>query len=138
MGRKVERTPIRTGLFSIDPPRLLGGCCPQCRRHHFPAPPTCPYCGAGNCESVALSERGTLYLFTVVRNAPPGYRGRAPYGFGVVELPEGLRIITPLTETRLDILRVGMAVRLQIAPLFTDDEGREVLSYSFQPIASER
>ena len=32
--------------------------------------------------------------------APPGYTGEVPFGFGVVELPEGLRVITRLTESR--------------------------------------
>ena len=85
---------------------------------------------------MTLSEHGTLYLFTVVHNAPPGYRGPTPYGFGVVELPEGLRIISPLTEARLDNLYIGMPVQLRIAPLFSDDEGREVLVYAFQPLPS--
>ena len=128
-----ESTPIQAGLFSVEPPRLLGGRCRSCHAHHFPAQATCPYCAASACETVALSERGTLCLYTVVQNAPPGFRGSAPYGFGVVELPEGLRIISPLTEARLDALRVGMAVRLQIAPLYVDEAGRAVLSYAFRP-----
>jgi uncharacterized OB-fold protein len=129
----MEGVSIRAGLFSIDPPRLLGGRCEACRRYHFPAQSTCPYCSADDCAAVPLSEHGTLYLHTVVRNAPPGFRGTAPYGFGVVELPEGLRIVSPLTEARLDALRIGMPVRLRVAPLFTDDDGREVLSYAFAP-----
>ena len=136
MTGRTEPIAIRAGLFSFDPPRLVGGRCSDCGRHHFPAQATCPYCAATGCARVLLSERGTLYLFTVVHNAPPGFRGTAPYGFGVVELPEGLRIISPLSESRLDALRVGMPVRLRIAPLFSDDEGREVLSYAFEPLPS--
>ncbi|HVN87883.1 MAG TPA: Zn-ribbon domain-containing OB-fold protein [Candidatus Binatia bacterium] len=134
-GRK-EAIAIRGGLFSIDPPRLLGGRCGRCGRHHFPAQGTCPYCGAADCTTVSLSERGTLRLFTAVHNAPPGYRGAVPYGFAVVELPEGLRIISPLTEARFDQLRAGMAVRLRLAPLFVDDDGHEVLTYAFEPEGS--
>jgi uncharacterized OB-fold protein len=131
--------PIRPGLFDAgEPPsRLLGGLCRDCARHHFPAQPMCPYCGIADCIEVALSERGTLFLFTVVHNPPPGYRGSAPYGLGVVELPEGLRIVSPLSESSLSILRVGMQVRLVIAPLFTDEQGREVLSYAFAPMRYE-
>jgi uncharacterized OB-fold protein len=131
--------PIRPGLLDLDrtPPRLLGGCCQDCRRHHFPAQATCPYCASATCEIVPLSERGTLYLATVVHNPPPGYRGQTPYGFGVVELPEGLRIISPLTEARLERLQTGTAMRLQIAPLFVDEGGMEVLGYAFAPEVDE-
>jgi uncharacterized OB-fold protein len=134
----ISSIPIRAGLFDVDqqPPRLLGGRCSECHRHHFPAQITCPYCGADGCLTVPLSERGTLYLFTVVRNAPPGYRGKTPYGLGVIDLPEGLRIISPLTEGRIDALRAGMSMRVVIAPLFTDDDGRSVLSYAFAPETS--
>ena len=65
--------------------------------------------------------------------APPGYRGPVPYGFGVVELDDGLRVIARLTEARLDRLRPGLPVRLVLEPLFTDDEGRAVISYAFAP-----
>jgi len=127
--------PIRPGLLDLDrtPARLLGGRCTECRRHHFPAQADCPYCASTSCETVPLSERGILYLATVVHNAPPGYCGQVPYGFGVVELPEGLRIISPLTEVRLDRLQAGASVRLRIAPLFVDEQGREVLGYAFAP-----
>jgi len=33
-------------------------------------------------------------------------------------------------------LYIGMPVQLRIVPLFSDDEGREVLVYAFQPLPS--
>jgi uncharacterized OB-fold protein len=56
-----------------------------------------------------------------------------PYGFGVVELEDGLRVITRLTEARLDRLRPGLPMRLVLEPLFTDQDGRPVISYAFRP-----
>ena len=69
----------------------------------------------------------------MVLTAPPGYRGPVPYGFGVVEVDDGLRVITRLTESRPERLRPGLAVHLVLEPLFTDDEGRAVVSYAFRP-----
>jgi hypothetical protein len=48
-------------------------------------------------------------------------------------LPEGLRVVTRLTESRLDRLRDGLAMRLVVEPLFTEDDGTTVLSYAFAP-----
>ena len=62
-----------------------------------------------------------------------GYRGELPYGFGVVEVEDGLCVIARLTEPRLDRLRVGLPVRLVVDTLFTDDDGQAVLDYSFRP-----
>jgi len=56
-----------------------------------------------------------------------------PFGFGVVELPEGLRIISRLTEADPDRLCLGMAVRLAIVPLHVDADGRQVMTYAFAP-----
>jgi uncharacterized OB-fold protein len=133
----MAQVPIHPGLFTVpDDPRgrrLLAGRCGACGKHHFPAGETCPYCTAGACSVVAIGATGTLYLHTSVNARPPGYRGEVPYGFGLVDLPEGLRVVSRLTESRLDVLRPGLALELEIAPLFTNDAGDEVLSFAYRP-----
>ena len=56
-----------------------------------------------------------------------------PFGFGVVELPEGLRLITRLTETDPARLAFDMPMRLTIVPLHVDADGREIVTYAFAP-----
>src|SRR5690348_8509495 len=126
---------IAPGLFVDDPsdPRLLAARCAGCAALHFPAGAVCPYCGADGCTEARVGPRGRLWLYTAVTSRPPGYRGDVPYGFGVVELDGGLRVVTRLTEARLDRLRAGLAMRLVVEPLFADDDGTPVLSYAFRP-----
>lgn len=126
---------ISEGLFSDGPdgPRLLAARCPACARPHFPAADVCPYCGAEGCVQVALGPAGRLYLYTAVLSRPAGYRGEVPYGFGVVEVEGGLRVIARLTEARLERLRPDLPVRLVVEPLFTDEDGSPVLGYAFRP-----
>ena len=62
-----------------------------------------------------------------------GYQGSTPFGFGVVELPEGLRVIARLTEPDPARLSAGQPMRLAIVPLHTDDEGNDVVTYAFAP-----
>ena len=112
---------------------MLAGRCAACDRPHFPRGAVCPYCGADGCVEVRVGPVGRLRLYTAVTSRPPGYRGDVPYGFGVVEVPCGLRIVTRLTEPNLDRLRPGLALRLVVEPLFTDDDGHPVLSYAFRP-----
>jgi uncharacterized OB-fold protein len=129
-----EAVPVQEGLFKTDPsPRLLGSMCGACGKHQFPRNVTCPYCGRDELDDVELSDTGTLWGWTTVTAPPPGYRGEVPYGFGVVELPEGLRVITRLTEADPGRLQFGQGVRLQIVPLHTDDEGRSVVTWAFGP-----
>ena len=127
---------VTAGLFELGADgtgQLLGGHCGACGRIHFPAGADCPYCSAEGCTTRALSDRGTLSLFTTVLNRPPGYTGDVPFGFGVVELPEGVRLIARLTETDSSQLDFGMPVHLTFVPLHVDDEGRQVMTYAFAP-----
>jgi uncharacterized OB-fold protein len=77
---------------------------------------------------VPLSATGTLWGWTAVTAAPPGYVGEVPFGFGVVELPEGVRIITRVTESDPAALRHGQQMRLVVDALNDD-----VLTYAFAP-----
>lgn len=134
-----QPVPVTKGLFTLEAgaaARLIGARCGECGRWHFPASAECPYCSATDCVEGALSRRGVLRLFTSVVNRPPGYLGELPFGFGVVELPEGLRLIARLTESNLERLDFGMPVELAIVPLHVDDDGRPVLTYAFAPVAT--
>ncbi len=128
---------LKDGLFTLPegraPARLLGGRCPGCARFNFPAQAICPYCGGDGCEIVPLSVQGVLRWCTTVLNRPPGYEGRVPFGFGVVELCEGIRIISRISEPDRP---PGTPVRLVLEPLFTDAEGRDVVTYAFEAVDS--
>lgn len=127
----MAQRPVREGLFTDE--HLLGGRCGACSRYHFPTASTCPYCGATDVVPVELSDTGTLWGWTAVTAAPPGYEGEVPYGFGVVELPEGIRVISRIEESHPALLEFGMPVRFGTAPLHTDDDGTTVLTYTFVP-----
>jgi acetyl-CoA acetyltransferase/uncharacterized OB-fold protein len=124
---------LKDGLLtSIDDPdaaRLLGGRCPQCARVNFPAQDLCPYCSSAGCGAVPLSPHGIVEVCTTVINRPPGYDGAVPFGFGVVELPDGLRIISRIRQP--ENVQPGTAVHLVLDPLCTDAEGRAIMTYAF-------
>ena len=61
-----------------------------------------------------------LWAWTAVTAPPPGYQGEVPFGVGVVELPEGLRVITRLTEGDPGALASGQPMELRIVPLHRD------------------
>jgi uncharacterized protein len=126
--------PVREGLFTdTDPPRLLGSRCEVCGRLHFPRHDTCPYCSASGARAVELSGTGHLWSWTAVTSAPPGYWGEIPYGFGVVELPEGVRVVTRLTEADPARLSAGQPMDMVVVPLRVDDAGNRALTYAFAP-----
>ncbi len=113
--------------------RLLGGFSPSSAKFHFPLLAACPYTGADDVELVELSGHGTLWGWTAVTTAPPGYSGEIPFGFGVVELPDGLRVLARITESDPAKLEFGMEMHLVVAPLHADDDGTQVVTYAFAP-----
>ncbi|HSE98821.1 MAG TPA: OB-fold domain-containing protein [Blastocatellia bacterium] len=138
-----KQVPIREGLFEVleDGPHLTGSRCRECGEVTFPANAFCPQCCTETTENVSLSRRGTLYSFTVQRfKPPPPYRAPdpfVPYGVGMIELPEGLRVTAVLEEGDPERLRVGMEMELVLAVFFEDDEGNEVLGYRFRAVTDK-
>jgi uncharacterized OB-fold protein len=115
-GSAVEGDPVREGLFT--PAGLVGGRCAGCTRRHFPQAATCPWCGSQDVGEVTLSAEGTLWGWTAVNSAPPGYEGEVPYGFGVVELAsDHLRVVTRLVEADPSQLHEGMPMRFRLVAL---------------------
>jgi uncharacterized OB-fold protein len=128
---------VREGLFSDgDPPVLLASRCGHCGSVLFPRVDSCTYCASEGPEPLELLGPGTLWAWTAVTAPPPGYEGDVPFGMGVVELPEGLRVITRLTESDPGALALGEAMELRIVTLHRDAEGNDVTSYAFSPVAS--
>jgi len=131
---------LTEGLFTLtdDPAaaRLLAGRCAECARFSFPAQAICPYCSGARCESVPLSPEGVIEVCTTVINRPPGYEGAMPFGFGVVELPEGIRVISRIAQP--ERARPGSRVRLIIEPLCTNADGHDVMTYAFDPLDVSR
>ncbi|HEY3832379.1 MAG TPA: OB-fold domain-containing protein [Acidimicrobiia bacterium] len=129
---------ISPDVFSVDADggtvTLRGGYSPSSDRYHFPRGEVCPYTGAADIEPVELSHAATLWGWTAVTAAPPGYEGVVPYGFGVVELVhEQLRLITRITEPDPAHLEFGQAMQLVGDRVATDDDGTEVLVWAFAP-----
>ena len=131
------RVMVREGLFTdADPPALLGSRCGACGCFHFPRADACTYCATEDPEPLELSRRGTLWAWTAVTAPPPGYRGEVPFGVGVVELPEAVRVITRLTVADPAALSSGQVMELRIVPLHRDEAGNDVVTYAFAPASS--
>lgn len=124
-----------------DAPQLIGGRCRRCDAVTFPLPPSCARCGAVDVERHLLARRGTLWTFTTQEFLPkePYASGETletfrPYGVGLVELGDEVRVEGRLTEADPSKLRIGMEVELVVVPFRTDDDGTEVMTYAFEPV----
>jgi uncharacterized OB-fold protein len=93
--------------------RLLIQHCRDCHKHVFYPRVACPHCFSGNLEWVQASGRGTVYSYTVVyANAPSAFIADIPYVVAVIQLAEGVRMLSNIVECDLDALRCDMPVEV--------------------------
>ncbi len=137
-----KQIPVREDLLTVplSPPeqvRLIGSRCNSCKEVSLGKRSTCPNCAAEDMEEIALSKTGKLWTYTVIRNRPPGdYKGPdpfIPFGLGLVELPEGIQVLTPI-DYDVDKLNIGMELELEVYKLYQDEEGNDVMAFKFKAI----
>jgi uncharacterized protein len=108
--------------------RLVLQHCARCDRlQHFPRP-WCTECLNDEMEFVAASGLGTVYSSTVVRrNRNPAFAARVPYVLALIDLDEGVRVMSNVVGCDPADVRVGQRVRVWFedvdpshrVPLFT-------------------
>ncbi|MBV8158987.1 MAG: OB-fold domain-containing protein [Dyella sp.] len=127
--------PVREGLFTWPDakPSLLVTHCRKCGAVAFPQVEYCAVCATDDVEVKRLSGRGKLRNFSSVLACPPEYKGEVPYGAGIVEFPEGIRILGLLTTSDLSQLRPGMDVEVVVEKVYEED-GHDVVSYKFRSL----
>lgn len=140
----MARKPVAEGIFTwpTEEPQLMGSRCTACGIVTFPAQDSCPRCAATAMEEQLLGRQGRLWAWTTQHFPPPsppyaGPTGDAfvPYGVGYVELPGEVKVETRLTEADPDALTAGMEMELVVVPFRTDDDGSEVMTFAFRPVA---
>jgi len=103
--------------------------CRACGTTRFYPRALCPACLAGETAWVRASGRGTVYSFTVThQNQAPGFREELPYVLAIVELEEGVKLMTNIVGCPPDRVRIGMSVEVVF-----EDVAPEVTLPKFRP-----
>jgi uncharacterized OB-fold protein len=93
--------------------RLLIKRCNACSRPHFYPRPFCPHCWSDDVAWEEASGRATLYTFSIVRrNDLPPFNERVPYIAAVVDLDEGVRMLTNVVDCDVDGVQIGMPLEV--------------------------
>ncbi|MEV6563217.1 bifunctional MaoC family dehydratase N-terminal/OB-fold nucleic acid binding domain-containing protein [Streptomyces kronopolitis] len=91
--------------------RLLIQRCTGCRTLRFPWLPGCSRCGSPEWDTVEASGAGTVFSYVVLHH-PPFPAFDPPYAVGLIELVEGVRMVSNIVGVPHDRVRIGMPVRL--------------------------
>ena len=113
--------------------RLLANRCRSCGQVFFPrVHQLCLICHSEHFENFPLSKTGKIYSFTNVHM--PTLHFQPPHTVGWIELPEGIRVFSPIKiEDSQKQIYIGMDVEL-IADTLWEEKGQEIIGYKFKPI----
>jgi len=103
--------------------------CAGCRRFRFYPRAVCPDCMSDKFEWRRSEGRGVVYSFTVIHRAPTqAFRDRTPYMLALIELPEGVRMMSNLIGCDPAEVRIGMPVKVAF-----EDASEEITLPMFRP-----
>jgi uncharacterized OB-fold protein len=110
--------------------------CTGCGAWNWYPPERCRACGGEQLPWTAVSGRGTVFSFAVVRRAwVEPFAGLAPYATGLVALAEdpALRVVTRFVDCDPERLRIDLPVHAVFRPLSFEGVPGEVVAPLFAP-----
>lgn len=136
----MEKPLAEVFTWPAEEPRLIGSRCDHCAAVTFPSQSRCPRCGRPDMAELLLPRRGTLVSWTT-QGFPPVVpyagdetgRSFVPFGVGLVQLEDLVRVEARLTESDPDRLDFGMEVELAVVPFYVDADGDQIMTFAFAP-----
>lgn len=85
--------------------------CAGCGAHQFYPRVLCMHCGATELEWTEPAGSGVVYSFSIVRRKP---EAGGDYNVALIDLEEGVRMMSRVDGVAPDRLRIGMAVKARV------------------------
>ena len=99
--------------------KLLLQKCKSCGSILNPPRPMCPNCQSIEQEWVQSSGKGKVYSWVTYQESPhPAFK--APYSVVLVELEEGVRLVTNMIDTKPDDIQIDMPVEVMFDSITED------------------
>jgi 3-oxo-4,17-pregnadiene-20-carboxyl-CoA hydratase alpha subunit len=93
--------------------------CTVCGTLRHPPRPGCANCGSLEWDTIASSGRGEVYSFVVYHHPPlPGFA--MPFTVGLIELEEGVRMLSNVIDLPLGEITIGMPVEVNFVAVDPD------------------
>ena len=116
---------------------LVGSKCGNCGALDFPPRDVCPKCGRkslGKMGRMKLSGRGRIFSYTVIHDAPKAFDIMKPYVLAIVEMEEGLRMTSQVTDLEPAEAKIGMPVETAFRKLGEEGAAGVIhYGYKFKP-----
>ena len=104
--------------------------CSACGKFRYYPRPRCPECLSPEAVWTQVSGRGSVYSFTIVhRPLTRWFRDKVPLVCAVIELNEGVRMVSNVEKIEPAEVSIGMPVQV-----FFEDVDDKITLPKFQPI----
>jgi len=124
----VEETRLWPFFETLKQGKLTTTKCNKCGHIFWPPEVVCPGCLSDDLEYVDMPKRGKIYAFTVqVAAIPPGFE--PPLIHAIIDFENGVRIISPLVDTKPEDVKLGDEVELKVVNIPPDSHGDRVLFF---------
>ncbi len=93
--------------------KLLIQTCKDCGAKIFYPRKYCPECWSANLEYVEASGKAKVFTYTTTYGmVEPKFMGDLPYTLALVDLEEGIRMMTRIVECKPEDISIGMDVEV--------------------------
>ena len=114
---------------------LIGARCRHCGHVMFPALRHCIRCSGDEMEAQVLSKTGIIYTYT--QTMRPVHHMPAGTITGYIDLDDGVRIFAPIDAGAEGKVQIGTKAEIIFRPLWTEEDGTEVLGYAARQMEEE-
>jgi uncharacterized OB-fold protein len=104
---------------AADAGRLVAQRCGGCGRLRHPPRPMCPYCHSLDYEVIDLAGTGAVYSYSILHH-PQIPVFSYPVVAVIIELDEGVRIVSNLEAVDPPNVHIGMRVAVRFVPTRDD------------------
>jgi uncharacterized protein len=105
--------------------------CNGCGRFIFYPRGVCPHCFSDDLAWQPVAGTGAVHAFTIVHRHPsPAFNDEAPYVVALIELDEGVRMLSNLVDIEPDPASVKVGLPVEVV---YDDATDEVTLPKFRP-----
>ncbi len=84
--------------------------CKTCAQAIFYPRAMCPHCHSDQLEWIVASGKGTIYTYTVAHQAFGPFAADVPFVVALVELEEGVRMMSRVVDAPSERVTIGAAV----------------------------
>lgn len=113
--------------------RLEAHKCKKCLEIQFPKRLICPNCGGTTFEQIQLSREGKLITYTIIHVGPSKFKNQTPYGIGIVELKEGVRLLMQITDCELSDLKTDMPLAIEFRRI-SEEGDAGIINYGYKAV----